>query len=79
MVVRGVRLVGVCTVERGVAGAARLAASAFFWRRAIRSLRALVQMAGLYIFDYYVPWVILMAILIGAAITGWSVWRRCRN
>jgi hypothetical protein len=30
---------------------------------------------GLYIFDYYVPWVILMAILIGAAITGWSLRR----
>jgi hypothetical protein len=36
-------------------------------------------MTGLYIFDYYVPWLILIAILIGAAITGWSVWRRCRN
>ena len=36
----------------------------------------LVQMAGLYIFDNYVPWWILMAILTGAAITGWSLWRR---
>jgi hypothetical protein len=33
-------------------------------------------MPGLYIFDYYVHWWILMAILIGAAITGWSLWRR---
>jgi hypothetical protein len=31
---------------------------------------------GLYIFDYYVPEWILIAILIGAAVTGWRLLRR---
>ena len=77
VVARGVRLVGVYTVERGVAGRGDARRVGVFLATGdpVAPRSALVQM-GLYLFDYYVPWVILMAIVIGAAITGWALWRR---